>query len=57
MDVFEKPPEALVWVDGSWYKIGRHDRVFLYVGVDWISSAKPVEEINAEVKRYGRVLD
>ena len=46
-----KPKGADVFIEPSWYKIGRFDMVFRYTEGEWIKSEKSLSEVEQAVKK------
>lgn len=46
-----KPEGADVFIEPSWYKIGRFNMVFRYTQGQWIKSEKSIFEIEIAVKK------
>ena len=45
-----KPNDAEVYIDASWYKIGRHGLTFFHTNGKWKSSGKEVWEIDQAIE-------
>ena len=45
----DKPEDALLEMDGSFYKIGLHRRVFIWNQGGWIKSNKAVETLFSDL--------
>lgn len=48
------PKDAIAIVDGSYMKIGRFEKTFLWSGDEWIASEKSAADIIREVTRAGQ---
>lgn len=44
-----KPLDAQIWIDGCWYKVGRHDLPFVWVNNQWRRTTKTAHEINKAI--------
>ena len=41
----QAPAGAQAKLDGLYYKIGRHEKVFFHNGIEWLLSSKPKSEV------------
>lgn len=44
------PSGAQIFFQGSYYKIGRCDRVFIFINGEWMSSQKPIDAVREAIK-------
>ena len=46
LNMDNQPPKgAKYFLDGTWYKIGVHDKPFRWSGTEWMLTQKPVSEV------------
>jgi hypothetical protein len=50
MKKMNKPEGAQAWIDGSFYKLGRFHKPFIWIAGGWRLSRKNAQEVG--VKRY-----
>lgn len=48
----DKPADALIRIDGYYYKIGDKGRVFMYEFDEWISCRKHPSELDNRLNQY-----
>lgn len=48
------PKDAIAIVDGSYVKMGRFDKIYLWSNDEWIASEKSATDVIREVTRAGQ---
>ena len=47
------PPDAQVYINPIYYKIGVHNKVFMWDGYEWVKSEKSLKVINRAILNRG----